>query len=307
MTEGDGHGDRYGDPTRSAAPPGSEETERSAPDEQDEYRQATGEPSYGHASYGQASYGQASYGQASYGQASHGQASYGQEPGQLQSWQQPGQGPYPSAPPYGQAGQQYGQQYPPTAHQPDPYAQNPYGQYPQSPYPQAPWAGPPGFTRPPVQLGSWGSRAVALLLDVLFAILMYLPGIIVLIVAFATADATTELDGTTTITNINGSLVALGVALCLVALCWQIWNQGWRPGAQGWSWGKQILGLKLVREATLQPPGGWIGIARMLLRGFLGNITGGIYTVLTCLWPLWDEKKQTLDDKILSTLVIRVP
>ena len=47
-----------------------------------------------------------------------------------------------------------------------------------------------------------------------------------------------------------------------------------------------------------------MGLGRLLLRGFLGSITGGIYTVLTYLWPLWDERVQTLDDKIWSTLVI---
>jgi uncharacterized RDD family membrane protein YckC len=67
-----------------------------------------------------------------------------------------------------------------------------------------------------------------------------------------------------------------------------------------------VVGIKLVKELTAQPPGGWTGVGRLLLRGFLGNITGGIYTVLTYLWPLWDEKNQTLDDKIFSTLVIKV-
>jgi hypothetical protein len=29
------------------------------------------------------------------------------------------------------------------------------------------------------------------------------------------------------------------------------------------------------------------------------------YTIVDYLFPLWDEKKQTIDDKILSTLVVR--
>jgi len=51
--------------------------------------------------------------------------------------------------------------------------------------------------------------------------------------------------------------------------------------------------------------GGWIGLGRFLVRTLLGAITGGVYTILTYLWPLWDEKKQTLDDKIFGTLVVR--
>jgi RDD family len=54
-----------------------------------------------------------------------------------------------------------------------------------------------------------------------------------------------------------------------------------------------------------QPPGGWTGVGRLFLRTLLGNVTGGIYTLLTYLWPLWDDKNQTLDDKMLSTLVVK--
>jgi uncharacterized RDD family membrane protein YckC len=128
----------------------------------------------------------------------------------------------------------------------------------------------------------------------------------VLIVAFASGDTKTELDGTTTVTNVNGGVVAVGVILCVAAFGWQIWNLGWRQGSVGWSWGKQVVGIKLVRESTAQPPGGWIGIGRLFLRYILGQVTFGIYTLLTYLWPLWDEKNQSLDDKMLSTLVVRV-
>ena len=75
-------------------------------------------------------------------------------------------------------------------------------------------------------------------------------------------------------------------------------------GKLGWS-GASIARIKLVRLADAVPPGGGIGLARYLLRTFLGNITFGIYTLLTYLWPLWDERRQSLDDKIFSTLVIR--
>ena len=47
------------------------------------------------------------------------------------------------------------------------------------------------------------------------------------------------------------------------------------------------------------------GLARFLVRSLLGALTGGIYTILNYLWPLWDENLQCLDDKIFSTLVVR--
>ena len=121
----------------------------------------------------------------------------------------------------------------------------------------------------------------------------------------ASADTETAADGTTTVTDINGGLVGLTVLLYLVPIAFQLWNQGWRPGSIGWSWGQQIVGMKLVSIATGQPPGGWIGVGRLVVRSLLGAVTGGIYTVLTYLWPLWDDRNQTLDDKIWSTLVVR--
>jgi uncharacterized RDD family membrane protein YckC len=53
------------------------------------------------------------------------------------------------------------------------------------------------------------------------------------------------------------------------------------------------------------PPGGGIGLGRYFVRQLLGGVSAGIYTLLTYLWPLWDERKQSLDDKIFSTLVVR--
>jgi uncharacterized RDD family membrane protein YckC len=220
----------------------------------------------------------------------------GGEQGQQQPYGQYGQGfpPPPTAPPgYGEP---YGQ-----GQQPSPYAGQQqggqqYGGYPQPPYGQAPWT-PPGYGGlPNVRLASWGQRAAALILDGLFALLLNVPGTILVIVGAATADSGND--------GAGAALIIVGGVLLLAALVVQLWNQGWRQGAIGWSWGKQLMRIKLVRITDARPPGGGLGIGRLLLRGLLGGITFGVYTLLTYLWPLWDEKRQSLDDKILNTLVI---
>ena len=322
MTEGGGQGgDQYRDQNYPPAPPPPEAEGQpragAQPTEAFPDQTASGEqpsaPPYGQQSYGQQGSGQQPYGQQPYGQQPHGEQAYGQQGYGEQTYgqpgQQPGQQPYgqqPGQPGYGQPG--YGQpgygqpgygqpgQYPPTAYQQNPYQQNPYG--------QPPWA-PPGYGAATANLASWGSRAGALLLDMLFTALVSVPGLIALIATIASADTETAADGTTRITNVNGGLVGLTVLLYLLPIAFQLWNHGWRQGAHGWSWGKQVVGIKLVSQATGQPPGGWTGIGRLLVRGLLGGVTGGIYTILTYLWPLWDERNQTLDDKIWSTLVVR--
>lgn len=212
-------------------------------------------------SWDQPSPGQAPYGQPQYGQPQYGQPPYGQDQGQ-QPWS-------PQAPP----------------DQPPAYGQTAWG------------APPPGYGVPAVTYASWGSRALALILDAIFAFLLFVPGLAVIIGAAASAE--TEDD-------VSGPLIALGVLLMLAGLVVMFWNQGWRQGSVGWSWGKQVMKIKLVRATDAQPPGGWIGIGRLFLRSVLGNVTLGVYTLLTYLWPLWDDRNQSLDDKMLDTLVVKV-
>ena len=326
-------------PTQSAYPPAPPPpAQQPGPPE---YGQPPGQPGYAQPGYGQQppgeqqypqpgqpGYGQQAYGQPGYDQQSLGQQAYEQQPRQpagqqgygQQGYAQPGYGQQPgyAQQPYGQQ-QGYGQPgYGQQGYGQQGYGQQPYGQpgygpagqhpqtaYQQNPYAQPPWA-PPGYGAPPANLASWGIRAGALLLDGLFALLVALPGLIVLIAALASADTETDAAGTTTITNVNGGLIALWVVLLLLSAVFQFWNYGWRNGSKGCSLGKQVVGIRLVSMATGQLPGGWVGLGRFLVRNLLGALTGGIYTILTYQWPLWDEKKQTLDDKIFSTLVVRV-
>ena len=247
--------------------------ERPGPSEQPDYGQ---QPEYGGESEPGQPYGQ----QPGYGQPGYGQPGSGQQPGYGQAG-------------YGQPQQGHGQQ--PGYGQPYPTYPPPYG---SQPYGAPPGYGPPGAGIPAgVHLATWGQRAAALLLDGLFGALLFIPGFILLVLGAVRANNTGG-DAASAI------LIIVGILLLIAALVVQLWNQGWRQGSEGWSWGKQVLRIKLVRVADGRPPGGGVGLGRLLLRGLLGSITGGIYTVLTYLWPLWDERRQTLDDKIFSTLVV---
>jgi uncharacterized RDD family membrane protein YckC len=86
-----------------------------------------------------------------------------------------------------------------------------------------------------------------------------------------------------------------------------LWMFCWQAGSVGQTWGKRVVGIHLVSERTLQPPGGGIGVARYGLRTAIGNATCGAYSLVTMLWPLWDDRNQSLDDKMLGTVVVRFP
>ena len=79
--------------------------------------------------------------------------------------------------------------------------------------------------------------------------------------------------------------------------------------------GKLVTGLRVRRREVPGPmPLGtvllrWLGqfgiVGLSGLVPFVGSV-GGIYSILDHLWPLWDDKKQAIHDKIAKTNVVRV-
>ncbi len=82
---------------------------------------------------------------------------------------------------------------------------------------------------------------------------------------------------------------------------WLVYNR-WIMGGQGQSLGKKQLKIMLVSEQTGQP----IGTLNAFLRDVC-HFVDGIICYVGYLFPLWDAKRQTLADKIMSTVVIPAP
>jgi uncharacterized RDD family membrane protein YckC len=197
---------------------------------------------------------------------------------------------------YPQQADQYGyppQGYPPQGYPPQGYP--PQG-YPQQGYPPQRFGPPP--LPPGVTLASWGARAAAYLVDVVALFACVVPGAVV------TGLVVGPLEPGEDPAPLGVVGIILGFAVPLLVWLYQF---TWRAGARGQSWGKQVVGIHLVREFDVQPPGGGLGIGRYALRWALGNASCGGYTLVTLLWPLWDDRNQTLDDKMLHTLVVRLP
>ena len=261
-------------------------------------------PGYGQsASYGQPSneppaapYGQpggSSYG--GYEQQPGGQSFYGQDaqPGYGQD-AQPGYGQDAnsgSTNPYGQPADPYGQQQASYGQPNTPYAQqNPgYGQPTDSYAQQNPGYGQPtyaGNLYGPVgaaaaPLASWGKRAVGGLIDYV------LPSIVI---------------GTITglFTNASGDTSAIGSIIQLVLVIgWLVYNFGYVGGKTGVTLGRKIGKTRLVSATTGQPIGPGLTVLRTL-----AHVVDSIICYIGWLFPLWDSKRQTLADKIMSTVVL---
>ena len=206
-------------------------------------------------------------------------------------------------PPYGHPQQpQYGQQQqpPPYGQQQQPYP--PAGQYGAPQYAAQP--GYQGYGQAPVAPGSgyagWGDRAVATLWDVFYmwpALVGEFVGVLLLIVGGVMA-ANDSGAGT--------ALIILGGVVLLAAIVYGIWryvtNYMLDQGRTGYTYGKRKVGIRTITESTGQPAGVGSCVFRWLLHAVINQV---IY--IDYLWPLWDDKNQTLTDKILGTVVIKQP
>jgi uncharacterized RDD family membrane protein YckC len=208
----------------------------------------------------------------------------------------------PPSDPYGQnpSGQDsYGQQ-PQAPYGQDPYGQNPYGQQPG--YGQGGYGQPQGA---PAAYASWFQRVGAFLIDQLLGVVAMIPYYIGAVMAASTVETTTDpVTGELTTTGGGASgislvLMFLGVAL---AIAYFVWNYCLKQGRTGYTVGKGVLGIKLIKQDTGQPMGAGLSFVRQI-----AHIVDAIPCYLGYLWPLWDSKRQTFADKIMGTVVIEQP
>lgn len=187
-----------------------------------------------------------------------------------------------------------------------PLPQPPAGGYPPPPPPSGgPVPPPPGpaiRALPSESYTPWITRVLAVLID-------WAPVVILNAIAWAT-DMLTEQQSC--VSNVNEydvvrfcdvqnsviGFVAEWVALVLI-LAYLIWNYGYRQGVTGSSVGKSFCKFKVVSEATGAP----LGFGASLVRQ-LAHLVDAIICYIGFLWPLWDAKRQTLADKMMSTVCL---
>ena len=135
-----------------------------------------------------------------------------------------------------------------------------------------------------VQLASWGRRAAAFLLDWLLLITVF-------VATSVLASATASL----------GPLEAVwGLEILFLPSLYQ-WLM---VGAWGQTLGKMALRVRVVRGEDAGPVGYPRALGRVASAWALGFFV--VPLLLAYLWPLWDKRNQTLYDKIVSTIVVRV-
>jgi uncharacterized RDD family membrane protein YckC len=180
------------------------------------------------------------------------------------------------------------------------------GVYPPPPPSAGGYAPPPPGpairTLPQDSYTPWFTRVLAYIID-------WLPYGVVVGIGAGIQAVTTEQTCVGDATQSYGYQVctyqpsAIGMAVfwlaIAVGLAYAVWNLGYRQGTTGSSVGKSVMKFKVVSEATGEP----IGFASSVLRQ-LAHFVDAIICYIGFLFPLWDAKRQTLADKIMTTVCL---
>ncbi|MCV7179574.1 RDD family protein [Mycolicibacterium sphagni] len=186
----------------------------------------------------------------------------------------------------------------------------PPGSYPPPPPPQGGYAPPPpgqsGDQLPQSAYTSWFTRVVAWLID-------YIPVLVIIGIGAGVLAATQETACVTDSSEYNlGEFCATGASTTgqaalaisiVVGYIFVIWNLGYRQGKTGSSIGKSIMKFKVISEKTGQPIGFWLSLVREILYSIASYLCFVLW-LIAVLFPLWDSKRQSLADKIMSTVCV---
>ena len=199
--------------------------------------------------------------------------------------------PDPEAPPSGP-------QAPPTIPTASPAPEAPPGYV--GPAPPGGWQQPvaqqPGWVGTP--LAGWWSRVGAQILDWLILTIPAIAIVVLVVVVAAGSDVGAA------VTAIVGSFAYVIAALLYAPVLMK------RPGPNnGQTWGKQILGITVVRDTGQAVDFGYAMLREVVVKYLLFNFIGGFFfsipTILNYLWPLWDDENRSLCDMIVSSHVVR--
>ena len=198
-------------------------------------------------------------------------------------------GTYPPPPP------------PPPPPQPGGFQPPPPGGFPPPGGGAYPAAGGQAIgTLPTAAYTSWIHRVGAYLIDIIPIVIV--GGIGQGIATFALSENSCVTDAYGYGTYCTSSTSALGLAVEFIAwlacIAYAVWNWGFKQGTTGSSIGKGVLKFKVVSEKTGQPIGTGMSVVRQIAH-FLDSICYVGY-----LWPLWDAKRQTFADKLLTTVCL---
>lgn len=163
-----------------------------------------------------------------------------------------------------------------------------------------------------MQYAGFWARFAAALIDGIITMLMFLPSVLALLAGpkrITTCSVDTE--GNITIGGELNSLCEVPTAgawaafalLGLVGLIGTVlYYVRLEGGPSGQTLGKRALGIRVVDATNGGPIGGGKALGRYLFKAFIS----GTICALGYLWMLFDKRKQTWHDKVVTSVVVKV-
>jgi uncharacterized RDD family membrane protein YckC len=175
------------------------------------------------------------------------------------------------------------------------------GSYPPPPPSSGGFAPPPPAPALPTESYTpWATRALAFIIDnIPVAIVVGIGYVIQMVTMQETCVAGGPYGGQYCVNQPSGIGNIVYYLTLLAAFAFAIWNNGYKQGITGQSIGKSMTKFKVVSEKTGQPIGFGMSVARMF-----AHIVDAIPCYIGYLFPLWDAKRQTLADKIMTTVCL---
>jgi uncharacterized RDD family membrane protein YckC len=148
---------------------------------------------------------------------------------------------------------------------------------------------------PRADYAGWGQRARARLIDqgpTYLGLIIFYAGYLVWVVELAQSSGSAP--------DFESPAIAMiiGLSLMLASMIWVAYNRWMIAGKTGQSFGKRVIKIKLIGEASNAP----IGPRNACIRDLVHILDA--LTVVGYLWPLWDAKRQTFADKIMKSIVV---
>ena len=169
---------------------------------------------------------------------------------------------------------------------------------PPSPFPSAPgWAPPPEYIAPPAYAGFW-IRVLASFIDALVLVPLYIPLAIRMVNRMDINSSTSF--SSIDFTRMSSEVIGWALVLQFVRYLYEFVMIGqWNATV-----GKFAVGIRVRRMDG--SPATWREAAlRPLLELIIGVLKISLASLLDDLWMLWDKQKQTLHDKVASTIVVK--
>ena len=205
---------------------------------------------------------------------------------------------------------------PPPENPPPPPASTPPPPFASPPPPPAFASEPPpgyqayGAPGPQVEYASFGSRLGGYLIDGIIMFLFFVPALVALLAGPTEIEAcSVDESGNITIGEelnalcegpTDGTLAFAGFLALLGLVGVFVYQAKLLGGPSGATVGMRAVGIKAVVADT----GGPLGAGKAIGRFLFASIFSGFF-YLGYLWMLWDGKKQTWQDKVVSSIVIR--